>query len=556
MKKIQCEVCGSIDIRKAADGIFACQHCGVQYRTEDMGKLLVEIKDILENIEDSVSKGSNKYEPKTEKSQQENCYILDAKIAPQENVRHFLSYLDKADDIVCDIYKEISIERTKEFYLPFFYIKGQYAVDWSAIACHTYYENEVTYENRYNTKKHEFVKEPVTRQVERIQRTNRNGKQKCACSSFVLASTVLKEEFAALNDKEKEQLFAEFQSQQYSKILNDYHLKPFDQANLQEKNGHVYYADWEILNEMDSDIANDERNTLRSRAKRIARDEAQKGLNGGTFENYSDSQSILSETLSFVYVPVQIITYQYKGQKFIAVSDLVSTTRTIPAIYPCDEQLKDIQEKMEQKEIRAAKKSPLTTIALILLALGCLAVFYLAIVDFTSDAMFLTIAGIGISLILLVVGLIMDAANRNRTQKASSKLFLDVLSPRKIALTNCRQAALAAFSDDMSLTSADLAKLQCPEVRQYNRALFESFPLNWFEKDMEADQMLMQIMALEKKLCSLERKKVVSIVLMTVLGILFVPLVVGSIIYGNTKNKILQTKQQLQILKDQWLEKN
>ena len=35
MKKMQCEVCGSNEIRKIADDIFECQSCGVQYSTAE-----------------------------------------------------------------------------------------------------------------------------------------------------------------------------------------------------------------------------------------------------------------------------------------------------------------------------------------------------------------------------------------------------------------------------------------------------------------------------------------------------------------------------------------
>lgn len=41
MKKMQCEVCGSTDIKKIDDTTFECQSCGVQYSKEEVQKLLV-----------------------------------------------------------------------------------------------------------------------------------------------------------------------------------------------------------------------------------------------------------------------------------------------------------------------------------------------------------------------------------------------------------------------------------------------------------------------------------------------------------------------------------
>ena len=43
MKKMQCEVCGSTDIKKVDDSIFECQSCGVQYDKSEVQKLLVEL---------------------------------------------------------------------------------------------------------------------------------------------------------------------------------------------------------------------------------------------------------------------------------------------------------------------------------------------------------------------------------------------------------------------------------------------------------------------------------------------------------------------------------
>lgn len=43
MKKLQCELCGSIDIKKIDEHTFECQNCGVKYSTEEVKKLLLEI---------------------------------------------------------------------------------------------------------------------------------------------------------------------------------------------------------------------------------------------------------------------------------------------------------------------------------------------------------------------------------------------------------------------------------------------------------------------------------------------------------------------------------
>ena len=40
MKKLQCELCGSVDIMKVDDNVFQCQHCGCKYTQDEVKKIL------------------------------------------------------------------------------------------------------------------------------------------------------------------------------------------------------------------------------------------------------------------------------------------------------------------------------------------------------------------------------------------------------------------------------------------------------------------------------------------------------------------------------------
>ncbi|MBR3179108.1 MAG: leucine-rich repeat domain-containing protein [Clostridia bacterium] len=40
MKKLQCELCGSVDIMKIDDNVFQCQHCGCKYTQDEVKKIL------------------------------------------------------------------------------------------------------------------------------------------------------------------------------------------------------------------------------------------------------------------------------------------------------------------------------------------------------------------------------------------------------------------------------------------------------------------------------------------------------------------------------------
>ena len=144
MKKMQCEVCGSNEIKKIDDSTFECQSCGVQYSKNELQKLLVEITgnvkiDHSQEVENAIkraeqfendgdSKKAKEYynkaldmDAENEKAQQrikeisdnqllEEYYVIDSAVNPKENVKDFLKQLASTENIACDIYKEITIK--------------------------------------------------------------------------------------------------------------------------------------------------------------------------------------------------------------------------------------------------------------------------------------------------------------------------------------------------------------------------------------------------------------------------------------------------------------
>lgn len=144
MKKMQCEVCGSTDIKKIDDSIFECQSCGVQYSKDEVQKLLVEITgsvkiDRSEEIENAFKraetfeqegdlKTAEQYynavldlDPENERAIQrleyirkesakpQNIYILEKNLSAEESFDTFLQKLKTLKNIAPDIYKEIDI---------------------------------------------------------------------------------------------------------------------------------------------------------------------------------------------------------------------------------------------------------------------------------------------------------------------------------------------------------------------------------------------------------------------------------------------------------------
>lgn len=201
MKKMQCEVCGSTDIKKVADSIFECQSCGVQYDKSEVQKLLVELTgevkiDRSEEIENALkraqqfldegdfSKASEYYnkvldlDPNNDpaqraineineknasqrKKEQDEARrrssavrVLKHNVDPSEGINYFLRALKNAPDVAPDIFKEIEIMSVTQGYYPFSVVDKQYSGTYDGIACYrkqvpyTDYETKTDYSNK------------------------------------------------------------------------------------------------------------------------------------------------------------------------------------------------------------------------------------------------------------------------------------------------------------------------------------------------------------------------------------------------------------------------
>ena len=49
MKKMQCEVCGGVDIKKLDDTTFECQNCGIQYDITEFENTINESDTVQES---------------------------------------------------------------------------------------------------------------------------------------------------------------------------------------------------------------------------------------------------------------------------------------------------------------------------------------------------------------------------------------------------------------------------------------------------------------------------------------------------------------------------
>ncbi len=225
---MQCEVCGSTDIKKVDDSIFECQSCGVQYDKSEVQKLLVELTgevkiDHSEEIENALkraqqfldegdfSKASEYYnkvldlDPNNEpaqraineineknvsqrKKEQDEARrrssavrVLKHNVDPSEGINYFLRALKNAPDVAPDIFKEIEIMSVTQGYYPFSVVDKQYSGTYDGIACYrkqvpyTDYETKTDYHNKNQDGSYKKVQVAVTKYREEIDRQKVNG---------------------------------------------------------------------------------------------------------------------------------------------------------------------------------------------------------------------------------------------------------------------------------------------------------------------------------------------------------------------------------------------
>lgn len=228
MKKIQCEVCGSTEIKKVDDAIFECQSCGVQYSKEEVQKLLVELTgevkiDRTEEIENSLKRAeqflekgdsskaleyynkvldldpnnetalkaidaiNNETASQRKKEQDEvmsrssAIKLLEHTITPDDGVKAFLKTLKNAPDVVPDIYREIEIISVTQGYYPFSVVEKQYSGTYDGVACYrkqvpyTDYETKTDYHNKNQDGSYKQVQVAVTKYREEIDRKKVDG---------------------------------------------------------------------------------------------------------------------------------------------------------------------------------------------------------------------------------------------------------------------------------------------------------------------------------------------------------------------------------------------
>ena len=479
MKKMQCEVCGSTEIKKVSADIFECQSCGIQYSTAEVKKLLVEVTgkvkiDHSEEVENSIKRAAqyeqagndakaaeyynaaldmdadNELAQKrvkeiAEQQELEDYYVIEPDIDPRENVRHFLEQLAATQNIACDIYKEIAIKSVTEKYMTFYFMKAKYQCDWTATACHIYFENQTVYKERYDSTLKRRVKEPVTEKVQRVNRVPRSGTKIFSSEELVLASDHLGKQFTVETDSAKHSLLSAFETQQSNKY-GTYNAKRINPREVCKEDGKYTYKGLSLDAEIDQRIYADRKTKMADAASVRVAPEITESIGGDYHENLNAIRHTLSDSVACVCIPVQIIEYTYKGKNYAALSDLLSCTSTMPLIYPCDTELATAIEGLETQK-KVSEKTPGQMAAFVLMGLGlvCLLLGMLPGLAemFIPLMLVLDVLALGIWL----TGWIIRRSRERKFSSSADNVKRTLFDPRVEALETTKKQFFEEYSD-------------------------------------------------------------------------------------------------------------
>lgn len=483
---MQCEVCGSTEIKKISDGVFECQSCGVQYDANEVKKLLVEVTgkvkiDHSEEVENNI-KRAEQYEKKgndakaveyynaaldmdadNEVAQQkvneieqlqafEDYFVIEPDVDPKENVKQFFKQLAATQNMACDIYKEIGIKSVTEKYMTFYFMKAKYQTDWTATACHVYYENQTVYKEVYDHDLKRRVSKPVTEKVERVNRVPRSGSHIFSAEELVLASENLGKLFAVENETARQSLLSAFETQQDGKY-STYDVHKINPREIKKEGDLLTYKGLVLDAQVSKRVYTDKKSKMIKTAETRATPEIVNSIGGDYYENLHGITNTLSSSVVNVCIPVQIIEYTYKGKHYAAISDLLSCTSTMPMIYPCDTELAAAMDSLQaQKQV--AQKTPGMIAGLVLSGIGLLCLFlgmFLGEEDTFIPAMLIFL---GVGLIFMLAGVIIRAVREKKFQSNASSIKKALFDPRVAALEATQKQFFEEYTDYASAKSA------------------------------------------------------------------------------------------------------
>lgn len=425
MKHIVCEMCGGTDLVKQ-DGVFVCQNCNSKYSVEEAKKMMVEIdhtaeiENLLARAEQFKNDGDKdkavEYYNKVLDLDAENeialeaiddleCefYIVEKNRTTAECIESFLSYFGKDKRTVPDIISGLEIKSVTEKSYPFRISISECKVDFFGTACYNREETYTDYKEKAVTAngKTEWVKEPVTKTRTVVDRQPASGSFNHSVRSTSVISNALNQ---SLTPYSPEEAVAELKAE---KVLSETDLiknvESFVSSSWNDLKL-ISLSDCSEQNEMDfcevvpcDDVADkiwairffeEEDALIWNWAYLSSKIKCQ----GDFCEDLNVDTSVLSQESCIVYIPVQIVEYSYRGEKFAAAQLMNKASEEVAISYPisterfsgeADYKKALVETKKENKSLTYAKYIAIAAaICLFLGFIGMEFFYYIAIIVF------------------------------------------------------------------------------------------------------------------------------------------------------------------------------
>ncbi len=300
LKEIKCKNCGGELQFLSAEKLLKCGFCGSKF-------LLDDIKDVeIKNPDAIIAFKSN-----------------------QAEIKEALVTWLKQQKFIPDDIEKISITNFSSVYIPLYFFKVKYSVDWTATSI--FYEDETfqAYEQVYKDGGMRNVPVTKTRQVKR--NTPANGRLNLNYDYIELASSNLDDEVVFCKNvfnKYKNNTTKISDSVIAQHILEPFTVLPEDCHRSIEK---------ALKDHIKSDIS--------------------RTIPGDSFKGLNWSVDELEFKEKRYYIPVWIITYEYNNEKYKCILDGVDLKLATGAKPEDPEKIKQEEEEIERKEREDQEKN-------------------------------------------------------------------------------------------------------------------------------------------------------------------------------------------------------
>ena len=359
MKRIQCEVCGSISLLKKND-IYECQHCGVQYEIDSIKKMLVEIdhssevNNYLKRADKFKNEGdiyeAKEYYNKALDYDATNPYANDnlnrinliekwkyynvciQQIGVEQGLDMFIDNLINTGDVEKDIFNDITILSVSEKYILGIIYKFQLRYDWTAIACYNHDYEETYYVHG----------ERMTRTKTYTTRNSIQGEEYRDGKLFYLAADFTK--ILPECQPDTAAFFRDNFENELKKIKLDYN--PINTNTLFQNEGIVQYNKIPIDITYNSEQYDAKKEVQYNKISKLVDKNLPKSLRTDYRASYIDNFDYKLYVDYFdenkILIPIIYIQYLYKGQKYLAVVNAVQNN-SILMTYPVDKEIDSLK---------------------------------------------------------------------------------------------------------------------------------------------------------------------------------------------------------------------